>query len=468
MNAFVLFGLLFGDEGKGKITDEVAHRYDVRHVLRYCGGPQAGHNAITEQGIHHCFAQFGSGTFAGANTYLPSLIPIQPQALIDEARQLELKGINNPLARITIDGRSPVITIAHILAGQVKEIARQHQRAGSCGMGVGETILDAERGLAIRVNDFFRPDGFAIFKHLLEAKRQETESLLAKTNSDHIRSRMDYFRDQLDPQRAFEEYSRIMERCADRIDANGTIIREILSQPVVFEGAQGALLDRFGGFAPHVTKSRSTWHNARDLLAGTRSRMIKIGIFRTYAHRHGRGPLVTEDPMLLKRFDDPNNRTNAWQESFRVGYIDLVALRYGLRLNDGADLLAITHLDRLSGLPGIPVCDAYRYNGDPSDLGDRFDWHADGTDTIIHAIKSTQPLENKPSVAEILTHCKPHHWNILERWESLPNHPERIEDLPKACRSYLDWLASPNGLNTPIGIVSYGQRSGQTLFLLEP
>ena len=131
---------------------------------------------------------------------------------------------------------------------------------------------------------------------------------------------------------------------------------------LIFEGAQGALLDRTRGFLPHVTKSDTTCRNALDLLEALspRRKPHKLGILRAYGHRHGAGPFVTEDESLRERFDDPLNRRNAWQGAFRVGWLELPALRYGIRLNGGVDGLALTGLDRLDGSETIRLCASYK------------------------------------------------------------------------------------------------------------
>jgi adenylosuccinate synthase len=145
----------------------------------------------------------------------------------------------------------------------------------------------------------------------------------------------------------------------------GQYLHTILGEPgtVVFEGAQGVLLDEWYGFHPHTTWSTTTLENADRLLgeAGYTGAVTRIGITRGYATRHGAGPLVTEDARLTRALPDARNGASDWQQGFRVGWLDLVLLRYALEVTGGVDALAVTCLDRLADLPELYVCRRYRH-----------------------------------------------------------------------------------------------------------
>ena len=143
------------------------------------------------------------------------------------------------------------------------------------------------------------------------------------------------------------------------------ISASLLQQPgtIIFEGAQGILLDEWYGFHPYTTWSTTTFKNAEQLLAeqSYAAEVTRIGVMRAYATRHGPGPFVTEDAQLSLALPDAHNGHNLWQRQFRVGYLDLVATRYALDIAGSVDCLAVTHLDRLSQLPAWNVCDAYSF-----------------------------------------------------------------------------------------------------------
>ncbi|HEU0051350.1 MAG TPA: adenylosuccinate synthetase [Patescibacteria group bacterium] len=461
---YIVFGLGFGDEGKGTTTDTLVRHAGAHTVVRYNGGPQAGHNVISPQGIWHCFAQFGSGTLTGANTYLTFYMPAELETLLAEANVLATKGVPEPLKQLTIDARCLVITPGHKLVGQLREIQRGEHRFGSCGMGVGETIQDAERGLDITVQDLLDPVfGPRKLHDVLLTKQHEAENLLKTDASADAHERMRYFRPRLQSEALYTEYSRILQLLDGHLDFDGTCLQQTISRgPCVWEGAQGALLDRDNGFAPYVTKSRATWHNAQDLLTSSSS-TVKIGVLRTFAHRHGCGPFVTENNRLLNALHDPRNPENRWQGSFRVGELDLVALRYGLHLNGGADWLSLSHFDQLSSFDEIRVCTSYLYNGCEDDLGDRFQWERrPNGQFVITGILSARSDPPRPSVADILFHCNPCHWQNFFVWSSRITSGHR---LPGRARTFLRWLESADGLNTPVGIISFGPRTDQKQFL---
>jgi adenylosuccinate synthase len=176
----------------------------------------------------------------------------------------------------------------------------------------------------------------------------------------------------LDPQIAdtcAEVYAAISRRVTlvDRDQAAALLTRP---GTVIFEGAQGVLLDEWHGFHPYTTWSTTTFANAARLLteAGYAGAVTRLGVLRAYATRHGPGPLVTEDAALTAALPDRHNTTNAWQRAFRVGHLDLVATRYALAVAGPVDALAVTNLDRLAGRSRWTVCHAYHYPGPAGDL----------------------------------------------------------------------------------------------------
>ena len=371
--AILTVDLGFGDAGKGSIVDFLTRETAAHTVVRYNGGAQAGHRVVTDgpDAQEHVFAQFGSGTLAGAATHLSRFMLVDPLAMEAEAAHLHSLGID-AFGRTTIDRGARIITPFQRAANRLKELARGAARHGSCGMGIGETAADAlalgERTL--RAGDLARPD-------VLVAKLR----LLRKIN----RAKNDAIRHALPDDAAVAAELAILTD-ADwlewLIDAYGDFVQRahivagdhlagLLRRPgtVIFEGAQGVLLDEHRGFHPHTTWSNTTLRNAEQLLgeAGYAGAVRRVGITRAYATRHGAGPFVSEDAGLTRALPDAANGFGAWQQGFRAGWLDLVMLRYAAEVAGPLDCLAVTCLDRMEALPAVQFCAAYRCDGQAID-----------------------------------------------------------------------------------------------------
>ena len=361
--AFLIADLAFGDSGKGTTVDYLTHAHAADLIVRYNGGPQAGHNVVTPDGRHHTFAQFGSGLFhRGPRSLLGEHMLIEPYAMLNEAEHLRSLGLRDALARTIIDARCRVIAPPQQIANRIRERARGSTAHGTCGMGVGETVADSiERPeLILRASDF--ADDAAVrrkLKGVTEWKRSQMHDLLGHALPEERRLLEDlaWIDTAAACCRAIHEEVTIASS-----DEVNTVVRE--SQCVIFEGAQGLLLDERFGFHPHTTWSDITYRNADSLLqsAAFVGNVQRVGVMRTYFTRHGSGPFVTERTELDLTLPEPHNGAAGWQGRFRRGVIDLVALRYALAACGGVDWLAVTHLDRLAHLP-TSACDAYVLDG---------------------------------------------------------------------------------------------------------
>jgi adenylosuccinate synthase len=338
----IVVDLGYGDAGKGTIVDWLCATRPVHAVVRFNGGAQAAHTVVLRDGRRHTFAQFGSGTFRpGVRTHLSRFVVVDPLALAAEADRLAALGVPDALARLTVDGDALLATPYHRAANRAREIARGGDRHGSCGMGVGEAMAYAlaHPTQAPRVRDCTTPDVLRDkLLSLYERLRAEVGRLDTPPVDDCVT--------------AFTAFAGVVSI----VDATGTTAL-LRAGPVVFEGAQGVLLDEWHGFHPYTTWSTTTFANAETLLAeaGLAGYARRLGVLRICTTRHGPGPLVTEDPALP--IDDPHNPTNRWQGRFRVGHFDAVAHRYALAVSGGADGLALTHLD-LAGR-GLRICRRY-------------------------------------------------------------------------------------------------------------
>jgi adenylosuccinate synthase len=368
-HAFLTVDLGFGDAGKGSIVDFLAREHAAHTVVRYNGGAQAAHRVVTSgrSPREHVFAQFGSGTLAGAATHLSRFMLLDPLAMQAEEQHLQALGVTDAFDRTTIDERALVITPFQRAANRLKELARGEGRHGSCGMGIGETMVDyLEHGQRVLfAGDLRRPDVLRakldFLRQVNMAKIQALPSGLP--DSDDAAREYSPLRDLDWLDWLIEEYGAFAQRA--RI-VPSTFLHSILRRPgmVIFEGAQGVLLDEWQGFHPYTTWSTTTLEHAERLLdeAGYTGDRTRIGITRAYATRHGAGPLPTEDADLTRALPDASNSFGAWQRGFRVGWLDLALLKYALEATGRLDQLAVTCLDRLNDLPDLRICRRYQYH----------------------------------------------------------------------------------------------------------
>lgn len=397
--AILVVDLGFGDGGKGTIIDFLARRTEAHTVVRFNGGPQAGHNVVTSDGRHHTFAQFGSATFIPAvKTLLSQHMLIEPYALFNEARHLDGLGVIDPLGRLWIDARCPVITPAHQAGNRIRELARGVAAHGTCGMGVGEAMADLidHPEMILRFEDLTdRPRVLRKLRATVELKRQQLAGAMKALRAQDAASAS--LCTLLDPSwidAAADVYAALSGRVGT-VDPDS--VNRILCEPgtILFEGAQGVLLDEWYGFHPHTTWSTTTFSNAVRMLddGAFEGERLRIGVLRAYFTRHGAGPLVTEDRGLSQLVPEPHNDSGGWQGSFRVGLFDSVAARYALEVAGGVDCLAITHLDRWPLLPR-KICSAYLSPGSSSPIR-----------TL--PIKAAPNLLHQESLNELCRNCMP-------------------------------------------------------------
>ncbi len=364
MSAYIIVDLGFGDAGKGLLTDFLCRHLKANLVVRYNGGAQAGHNVVTPDGKHHTFSQFGSGTFIPyVKTYLSRHVVIHPQALLIEGDVLVKKGVQNPFSRLGISNQALVITPFHQAANHIRELARGENRHGSCGVGVGETVEDSlfHAQNSMRADDFKDPD---ILWHKLrtiqEMKRTQI-SALCKDNAHipNIARECEIF----EGENIIEQWINSIARINDlNLVVPDSTLKDWLqeSKNVIFEGAQGVLLDAEFGFYPYTTWSNSTSENALELIhqMAPDMKVYRIGVMRAHAVRHGAGPFPTETDSLSPLLSE-HNGFNKWQRNLRYGWFDAVLARYALAVTGGVDFLAITHLDMLSQLKKWKYSSAY-------------------------------------------------------------------------------------------------------------
>lgn len=362
MTTTIVTGLAFGDEGKGATVDYLAQEARDRTpiVIRHNGACQAAHNVVyrTDSNflfLHHTFAQFGSGTLSGARTYLSKYMLINPVNMLFEAEVLAKAGQTNLWSRLYVDPRCPIITPFHRAANRLREMGRGQQRHGSTGQGVGECMDD----MLTNPTEVLRARDLGS-RLQLRAKLQETRARILERIKDvppptlsigAEDDEMAWFSHPLDD--LIDDYANWYSSI-QLVDENW-LAGQMHASDLIFEGAQGVLLDEDYGFAPHVTWSKTTDANAWEILdtIGYDGEVQNLGLIRSYMTRHGAGPFPTEinydtggksDPL-----HEPHNGTGTYQGEWRVGYLDLGLISYAIDcMSRPLTGLVINHMDRVT------------------------------------------------------------------------------------------------------------------------
>lgn len=351
--ADVVIGSAFGDEGKGLITDVLASKhFGEALIVRFNGGAQAGHTVVTPEGQRHVFSHFGSGTFVGSASFLSRFFVVNPVLFHREREQLLRSGIS---PRVLVDPRAMVTTPFDMFVNAALEKHRGTARHGSCGVGFGETVgRNQNSALTLTVADLTRSNGERNVRAVRDQwlPQRLTELGLAMSAEE----RATFLSEAL--------LAKFMDDVAAMMDSLTLSGEECLdSAPhVVFEGAQGLLLDQQMGFFPHVTRSYTGLRNVRALIETSEITSLDVHyVMRPYLTRHGAGPLPGEfrGPPYLGIADE-TNIPNPWQGSLRFAPANLDLLRSAVDrdlrdagLPNHIDLtksVAVTCLDQVDGL----------------------------------------------------------------------------------------------------------------------
>lgn len=357
-----LIGLGFGDCGKGLFTDALCRHWQAHTVVRFNGGAQAGHNVVLPDGRHHTFSQFGAGSFVpGVATVLASPVVVHPTALLVEAQCLEQVGVGDALSRLMIDTRCRITTPYHQAAGRLREWQRGRAAHGSCGVGVGETVRHALQhpAQALHYGDLLRP---ALARDKLATLRRTLAAELDLAQAFRVSDWAAEAQLLADDGVADLWLARVQTLLRTVPPAKPAAIAERLQRPgtVLFEGAQGLLLDEWRGFHPHTSWSSVGPAAAEAVLAdvGVAGPVLHLGLLRSHLTRHGAGPLPTHD-MALDVLHEPHNLSGGWQGAFRRGHPDAVLLRYALDAAGPLHGLLVSHLDVFDAGPPLKWCSAY-------------------------------------------------------------------------------------------------------------
>ncbi len=421
-----VIGLQWGDEAKGKIVDLLSERHDI--VVRYQGGANAGHTVVRD-GRTFKLSLIPSGIFRpDVQCVIAAGVVLDPAALLGEIDGLRGLGVKVAGNLITSD-RAHVIFPWHVEEDRLLEQQCGGEPIGTTLRGIGPCYRDkVGRGLAVRLGDMQRPDFRARIERIACAKN---ELFAALAPAAGVRC---------DAQEVFDRYSGYALRLAPHVaDTTAYLLDAVeAGRRVLFEGAEGALLDVDHGTFPFVTSSNSSGVGV-SVGSGVPGRYIAkvLGVIKAYSTRVGGGPLPTEQDnatgeQIRRRGNEYGTVT---RRPRRCGWFDAVAVRYSARLS-GVDSLAVMLLDVLGELPKLKICTAYELDGRRTT---NFPAHADD-------LRRAQPV-----------------YETLPGWREDISGAVRLDQLPANARKYLDRISRL--LGRPVEIVSVGPDRRQTIFV---
>lgn len=337
MKAIITADLLFGDSGKGTVVDYLSSKFMSTLVIRYNGGSQCAHNVYADD--HFCFHQLSSGSFNNADTLLLDTVIINPILLQSELVNFKHSFGTKYKFNVYIHDNALVTTPYHVTANRVEELKLKH---GSCGLGIWKTIEFAQKDPlnAIRIKDLY--GSFELLCNKLSSIRAAYKSTVDESIDSSYQQ--DYMCDEL-----LRHIARKMQCiCTDPniIKCNDDTITKLIKKQttIIFEGAQGVLLDKDRGVLPHVSATDTSTYLAEEFLQriNYKGYIHKMGIIRSYVTRHGAGPLPSEIKGL--KIPGENNEYNEWQQDFRVGTFDKSLIKKALEICP-IDSIFITCLD---------------------------------------------------------------------------------------------------------------------------
>ena len=423
MVVVAVIGAQWGDEGKGKIVDELSMHADF--VVRYQGGSNAGHRVVHEKG-EFAFRLVPSGIlYPNTTCIIGNGVVVDPKGLIQEMDELQSKGVD--VSRLYISERAHVVMPYHFLLDRMEEEARGADKIDSTQRGIGPAYVDKHARSGIRMADLLDVD---TFRAKLSTVLQHKNRMLTQI----------YGQPPLSLEEIHGEYFNYGLQLRSHIADTQKMLHEALfdRKTILLEGAQGALLDIDFGTYPFVTSSSTMASNAA-VGAGLPARSLDrvIGVYKAYITRVGSGPMPTglfDDMGKILRDRGHEYGTNTGRER-RCGWFDAVAGRFVAQIN-GLDAAIITKLDVLDTFPTIKICTAYNLHG-----------------KIVHSL---------PATLSDLAACEPIYEEI-EGWQCNTTGISTYEELPSAAKVYLNRLEEL--LQTPIAKISVSPQRGKTIEL---
>jgi len=426
MPGIVIVGTQWGDEGKGKIVDFLAEKADC--VVRYSGGANAGHTVVVN-GKKYKFHIIPSGAIYGKELYIGNGVVVDLEILLQEIEKLKKEGIEPDLH---LSDRAHVVFDFHKIIDGLEEKFKGKLSAGTTRRGIGPAYSDKVARYGIRVVDLLSEDTL----------RRKMDVLLEL--KQRIISQVYGGKETLNKEEIIKKYLKLGQRIADYVCDVSLSINSALDKgrTVIFEGAQGTLLDIDHGIYPYGTSSNPTAGGACTGVGVGPTRIEKVvGVTKAYTSRVGTGPVPTElkDEIGDRIRDKGGEYGTTTGRPRRCGWFDVVPVRYSIRVN-GISELALTKLDVLSGINPVKLCIHYKFK-----------------DEVITEI---------PADLKVYENCKPV-YEELEGWsDSVDWHKvaqEGYDALPSQAKAYVERIEELVGV--PIKIISVGPERQDTIII---
>ena len=425
----VIIGAQWGDEGKGKVVDLLADRFDI--VSRYQGGHNAGHSVYVQDKAFVLRLLPSGIIHEDKICVLGNGMVIDPTAFFEEVDQIAEKGISVTPDRLKVSSRAHLIMPYHRALDHTSEERLGNEKIGTTLRGIGPAYEDKAGRRGIRVADALSPE---LLKLRVERNLEEANRIIALFGQQPLRA------DEI-----LAEVSPLIERLRPFVTETSHFFAEArkANKKILLEGAQATLLDVDHGTYPYVTSSNPTSGGA-SVGAGIPPHHITgvLGIVRTYATRVGEGPFPTEmlddeETMANLIRERGNEYGSVTRRPRRCGWFDAVATRYAAELN-GFDSVALTKLDVLDALHEVKVCVGYEIEG--------------------------RRIDTFPAVSKELRAIKPV-YETLPGWKSETPGITEFSELPENARRYVEFLSERIGVE--IGLISTGPERDQTIILKE-
>ncbi|MGL4847426.1 MAG: adenylosuccinate synthase [Clostridium sp.] len=427
MSAFIVLGAQWGDEGKGKMTDYLAEDADV--VVRFQGGNNAGHTVVVGDKEYKLHLIPSGILYDDKVNVIGNGVVVDPKALFDEIEYLEGVGVKVTPEKLIVSDRAQLIMPYHKTLDKLKEKARGKNDIGTTGKGIGPCYTDKYERCGLRVCDLMHP---AVFEEKLRANIEAKNLYITRV----LGGEEENFEETL------KMYLEFGEKLRPFVKDTSVRVYDSIKQEknVLFEGAQGMLLDIDYGTYPYVTSSNTT---AGGVVSGSGvgPTMITnaVGIAKAYTTRVGKGPFPTEledetGDWIREKGHEYGVTTG---RSRRCGWLDLVIVKTAVRVS-GLTSLAVTKIDTLAGLEKIKVCVGYEFNG--------------------------EVIDYFPASLEDLAECKPV-YEEFDGWDDSVADARSYEELPANAKKYIERIEEFTG--TRISIVSVGPKRDQTMRVKE-
>ncbi|GAB6137176.1 adenylosuccinate synthase [Halanaerobaculum tunisiense] len=423
MGTTVVIGTQWGDEGKGKLTDLISEDADL--VVRYQGGNNAGHTVVVEDTEYKLHLIPSGVLYEDTTCVIGNGVVVDPQVLIEELDYLADKGVE--VTNLYISSKAHLIMPYHKMLDQAEEVRKGNDKIGTTGKGIGPVYKDKIGRLGIRVEDLLDQEQFT-------AKVEEAVEL-----KNLILDKV-YGLDTLDATEIIEEYLGYAQQIKDYVADTSVLVNQAIDngQAVLFEGAQGTLLDIDHGTYPYVTSSNPTAGGVCNGVGVGPTKLDQaLGVVKAYTTRVGEGPFPTElteatGEQLREKGAEFGTTTGRPR---RCGWFDAVIVKYAARVN-GLTSLAVTKLDVLDGLEEIKICTGYRYQG--------------------------ELLTEFPTNHKILQECTPV-YETLPGWQEDTSQIKEYDNLPANAQQYLARICELTGVK--LGVLSVGPKRSETMIL---